>query len=399
MVCSLGRGRMAAMARLLANGSYVEMTAEEVGHKKVAAQSMHRELHEADEENLLDEEDMHVFDCKPMVDPLHLVCCNNCKKPVKASQYASHAERCRSLNYSGEIVLELDGGTGPKKPPRKGRKKSQTTHDNPAMTLADHERLRSMDGGDTAVSESVNDKTGLNSCSREAKRNSIYIGGVSVKDGSVLCSGSTDYTAVVMSPSEKRTKLIAAEHMLISEGLERTQDVSTNSGINDQKAAIYPPVPLATKMYHSQRNLRLRSALNQFYKETSTNDHSSEDPTRLQDNVMLPSQVSSPKDFFHDPESDELQKKMDAYSLSTVREPDQILSTSSELCLESLRGSNLSMDLSNQYRDNNFSRSSHSVDTAAVGKRRSRYLSTSYSFNGKSGTSLRMQQKGSVPVV
>ncbi|KAF5203409.1 hypothetical protein FRX31_007004, partial [Thalictrum thalictroides] len=57
------------------------------------------------------------------------VLCNNCKKPVKASQYASHAG------------------------------------------------------------------------------NSISIGGLSVKDGSVLCSGSTDYTAVVNSPSEKRTKL------------------------------------------------------------------------------------------------------------------------------------------------------------------------------------------------
>ncbi|KAF5188816.1 Saga-associated factor [Thalictrum thalictroides] len=161
-----------------------------------------------------------------------------------------------------------------------------------------------------------------------------------------------------------------------------------------------PPVPLATKMYHSQRNLRLRSTLSHLYQEASTNDHCSEDPTRLQENVMLPSRVSSPKDFFHDPESDELQKKMDAYSLVTVWEPDQILSTSSELCSESSRGYKLSMDLSNQYRDNNISRSAHSVDTSTVGKRRSRYLSTSYSFNGNSGTSLgTMQQKGSVPVV
>ncbi|KAF5176595.1 Saga-associated factor [Thalictrum thalictroides] len=171
MVCTLGRGQMEAMVRLLANGSYVEITAEEVAHEKVAVQFMHRELHEADEANLLDEEDMHVFDCKPMVDPLHLVRCNNCKKPVKASQYASHADRCRSLKCLGEIFLELDSGTGLKKPPRKGRKKSQTPHENPAMTLVDHERLRSMEGGDTVVSESVNDKTGLTSFSREAKSN------------------------------------------------------------------------------------------------------------------------------------------------------------------------------------------------------------------------------------
>lgn len=90
------------------------LLAEEVGNKKLAAQYIYRELHEADEANLLDEEgdavqtnvcfigfqfnnvslapnymghsvfivydgtlvflaDMHVFGLKPMTDPLNLV--------------------------------------------------------------------------------------------------------------------------------------------------------------------------------------------------------------------------------------------------------------------------------------------------------------------------------------
>ncbi|MFQ6631364.1 hypothetical protein Gotur_008921 [Gossypium turneri] len=56
MVCSLGSGRMAVMARLLEAGSISPSIAEEVGNKKLAAQYIYRELHEADEANLLDEE-------------------------------------------------------------------------------------------------------------------------------------------------------------------------------------------------------------------------------------------------------------------------------------------------------------------------------------------------------
>ncbi|XP_065624621.1 uncharacterized protein LOC136061358 isoform X2 [Quercus suber] len=57
MVCSLGgSGRMAVMARVLAAGSYSQNMAEEVGHLKLAAQYICRELREADEANLLDEE-------------------------------------------------------------------------------------------------------------------------------------------------------------------------------------------------------------------------------------------------------------------------------------------------------------------------------------------------------
>lgn len=120
MVCALRSQRMAALAGLLTRSHTV---ADDFGHEKLAVQHIHREFREADEANLIDEIDMHVFGLRPMTDPLHLVCCNACKKPIKASQYVIHAELCNSLNCSEEIGLELDGGTGNKKPPRKDRKK------------------------------------------------------------------------------------------------------------------------------------------------------------------------------------------------------------------------------------------------------------------------------------
>lgn len=72
MVFTLGSGRMPVMARLLGNGICPEARADEVGDAKLAAKAIYRELDEADEANLLEEKDMHVFDCEPMVDLLHL---------------------------------------------------------------------------------------------------------------------------------------------------------------------------------------------------------------------------------------------------------------------------------------------------------------------------------------
>ncbi|KAJ0807470.1 hypothetical protein HanLR1_Chr00c1229g0797521 [Helianthus annuus] len=51
--------------------------------------------------------DMDVFGLRPMVDPLILVSCNSCKKPVKVSQYANHAG-----NKIFVILYVLYGGTG-----------------------------------------------------------------------------------------------------------------------------------------------------------------------------------------------------------------------------------------------------------------------------------------------
>ncbi|CAN1149916.1 hypothetical protein LINPERHAP2_LOCUS17283 [Linum perenne] len=56
MVCSVGNGRMAVMARILAAGSVSNNVPEETDQQKLAAQWMYRELREADEANLLNAE-------------------------------------------------------------------------------------------------------------------------------------------------------------------------------------------------------------------------------------------------------------------------------------------------------------------------------------------------------
>ncbi|KAM7488211.1 hypothetical protein LguiB_025695 [Lonicera macranthoides] len=60
MVCSLGSRRMAAMARLLAAGGVSQTIAEDVAHWNLATKYIQRELREADEANLLDEEGKYV---------------------------------------------------------------------------------------------------------------------------------------------------------------------------------------------------------------------------------------------------------------------------------------------------------------------------------------------------
>jgi hypothetical protein len=73
---------------------------------------------------------MHIFGSKPMADPLDLVFCNTCKKPIKASQYAVHAERCSSgkVNPNDSMGTGIDDDCGTKKPPKKGRKIKLTSN-------------------------------------------------------------------------------------------------------------------------------------------------------------------------------------------------------------------------------------------------------------------------------
>ncbi|KAK9137008.1 hypothetical protein Sjap_007602 [Stephania japonica] len=406
MVCAIGRGRrMAVMKRLLANGTYPNITAEEANNERVAARSIYKELCEADELNLLAEEDMHVFDCNPMTDPLHLVCCNTCRRPVKASQYAVHAERCRSLSPREETILEVDGGTGHKKPPRKGRKKLQASHGNHTTVVADQERSGYMEGDDTAASElNAIDHLGTTLWCRDLKRNSASLDGTCGLDGSLVTPRSINYSAGVMSPSEKRTKLITAEHVLISEGLETACGITTDVGIHCQEALTYLPVPLATKVYHFQRNLCLRRALSHLYHGESAKQQQidSLNSVALGGSPILPSQVTSPTNLLQEPHANGfLQKKKDDCMSPAGHKPDEILTKSSELCSGN-KGSHLSAsNFSTQLRDDHYSRHVHSVDTASMGMMRNRYLPSTYSFPGNSGTSLGAMQKpnGSVPVV
>ncbi|CAK9215671.1 unnamed protein product [Sphagnum troendelagicum] len=149
-----GKGHMASMEKLLASGFPVEITAEEAAQEKAAVKTVQREMDEADEANLLEEEDMHVFDREPLTDRLGLVSCNMCKKPIKSSQYAAHAERCRSLTASDDLATELDDGAGHKKPLRKARKKLLQVQDN-HIAAGDTDRLRSLEDDDLCLPESA----------------------------------------------------------------------------------------------------------------------------------------------------------------------------------------------------------------------------------------------------
>ncbi|KAK8498335.1 hypothetical protein V6N13_116085 [Hibiscus sabdariffa] len=292
MVCSLGSGRMAVMARLLEVGSISSSMAEDVVNKKLATQYIYRELRGADEANLLDEEDMHVFGLKPMTDPLNLVCCNACKKPVKASQYAAHAELCRSLKITEEIILELDGSTGHRKPQRKERKKSLAAYANQPTLVGDQERSEIIDADDdTAASESLMDgQIGTSSfLTVHAKQNSTCTDMGYLMDGSGISPQNTDQSTSVVPPSAKRFKLLAGDRLPMLDdpktapGMKRIlnsrdlyastdfpigtvsgSEIPTKSLENCQRTK-YLPVPLSTKMYCSQRNIRLRLMLSHQY--------------------------------------------------------------------------------------------------------------------------------------
>lgn len=149
-----GRGQMTVMERVFAAGSAGDFSAEDAAREKQILLMLQRELAEADEANLLDEEDMHVFDREPLADRLMLVSCNTCKKPIKSSQYIVHAERCRSLLNSDESPLELDGGTGHRRPPRKARKKLLSPQNN-YYTPGDTDRSQSLEGDDLTPDSAI----------------------------------------------------------------------------------------------------------------------------------------------------------------------------------------------------------------------------------------------------
>lgn len=348
------------MARLLAGGSVSKSLAEEVPHQKFTAHLIYRELIEANDANLLDEEDMHVFDLEPMVDTLLLVCCNACKKPVKASQYAAHSVLCRSLNSTKETNLELDGSMGQRKPPRKERKKTGYAHQ--STSVRELERSESAD--DIAVSQpQLDGKIGMNSsCGMDAKGNSASVDTTYMMDGSGVSPENTSYSTSLLHPPTKRFKMIADEQLPLSDDQGITSIVSELRSTQD--ACPYCPAPLATKVYYSQRSNRLRTALCHLYSEA----------------------VASNKEL--------CTVMRDAQSLPSIRTPDQMLT---EVCLEKSIGSLPAGDLSNQFPVDNVPR----PQAAGVGLTRSKILSKPYSFAGNSGQSLRTmpQRNGRVPVV
>ncbi|XP_038689626.1 uncharacterized protein LOC119988527 isoform X2 [Tripterygium wilfordii] len=224
MVFSLGSGRMAVMARNLA-GNISKTISEEVGHQKSGAQYICRELCDADQPNLLDEEDMHVFGLRPIADPLHLVCCNTCKKPIKTTQYAAHAELCWSSESIEGSTFKFDGGVGRRKPPRKERKKLLAAYPNQFTAGGEQERSSPIDEDEATASKSQFE-TGMTSLfSTNSKGNSC--GGVpSSIGGTVLSPENTDHSAFVVPPPTKRSRQMAVEHLVLPDDPERASGLT-----------------------------------------------------------------------------------------------------------------------------------------------------------------------------
>ncbi|KAJ6769336.1 SAGA-ASSOCIATED FACTOR 73 [Salix koriyanagi] len=384
MVCSIGNGRMAVMARLLVAGRLSQNIAEEVSQQKFVTRYNCRELHESDEPNLLDEEDMHVFGLMPMTDPLDLVCCNACKKPVMASQYAAHAELCRLLNSAEEMTLELDGAIGCRKPPRKDRKKLLTASSNQATSFGEQERSETIVADDFVASELQLDGQPRvpSRISLDKKRNSAPVDVASMMDGKGVIPENTDYSACVMPPPTKRNKFISTEHRLLSDDPETAFGLAKVISTVDPYS--YIPAPLATKVYYSQRNTHLRSAVAYLHHAASSEG--------LQNSMMQP-QASSQRGSL-DAQTDGLTKEKRDPS---VHQPDQILVQSSEMFVDKPGGCPALANFSNQCPVDNVL----IPQTASIGMLRSKYLPKPYSFAGKPGQSLGTMQQpsGTVPVL
>ncbi|XP_023758667.1 uncharacterized protein LOC111907106 isoform X2 [Lactuca sativa] len=281
MVCSLGGGQMTT---LLEGGSTSQIMAEDVGCWKLAAQYIQRELKEADEVNLLDEEDMHVFGLRPMMDPLILVCCDSCKKPLKVSQYATHAEICKSLSSVTDNTTEIIQ----KKPPRKERKKLQNT-------ISKVSKPQRSELFNSAASNSHVDEQTLKPTSFPIKAKPKGISGV--------------------------------------------------------------PAPLATKIFYSQRNQRLRAAISHmFYTSSSSSSSSSscfDHGLNNSDNNNMPLRTSTHAYFHHNKTDDQCEKeKLENHVTCNMENCDQIPAKRSEAISDESR-TLLPMNFSDQFHANN----------------------------------------------
>lgn len=215
MVCMVGNFKMSSVLKLVMMENHA--TPDDVIHEMTAAQVLQKQLFDAHEPNLLDENDMHIFGSKPMADPLDLVCCSTCKKPVKASQYAIHTGQCSSgkVNTNGSVGVDH---ANPTKPLKKGRK------------------IKLISNGNQKVHIKVKAKS-------QTESNNIA-NSFELDNGHVTKVQPIDSTGL---------------------GLSADSSATINVPKNHPRDA---PVPLATKMYHSQGNYRLRFELGQLYRES-----------------------------------------------------------------------------------------------------------------------------------
>ncbi|XP_047158036.1 uncharacterized protein LOC124828688 isoform X3 [Vigna umbellata] len=421
MVCSPGGGRMEVMARLLASGGFSQTVADDFAHQKSAAEYICTELREADEANLLQEEDMHVYGVSPMTDALQLVCCNNCKKPIKDSQFAAHTELCRSLKLTEQTTFELDGSTGSRKPPRKEKKKLAASCANQASAVGEQRRSGSMDNIDSDLSQSHRiSQIRVIPFSNKVKGHSTCVDGASMMDGTGINPGNRDHPASIMHPPTKRHKLRANTSLPVLESpvtdSVETKTLSFTDGISCKdlveittsehgdpnrkilgQVLVQPPnttknefpAPLATKIFYSQRTNRLRARLRHLYFQNLNEQLRTDLCPKTSHAEMVTFQDSS----LRCPSSSQMDNVHEGRS---PQKSDHILAKSSEVCI--LKAGGLpSSGLSNQFLLDNVSRST----ATHVGLTRSNFLPTSYSFSSNTGNSLGTMQQpnGSVPVI
>ncbi|KAI8561549.1 hypothetical protein RHMOL_Rhmol04G0348800 [Rhododendron molle] len=271
--------------------------------------------------------------------------------------------------------------------------------------------------------------------------NSSGVNGALIMHGSRASPGNMENSFGATPPPRKRSKLIAADGLPMPDCLGTSGAVAKSLRASTQEARTcreFPkgssggckkafdcavgydktnqfqecclrgkdvPAPLATKMFYSQRNHRLRSALTYLYYGEST-EHSGDfvnlkslegiamPLNSLQDNAM-PLQVLSPQNFSHE-QNDVQSEKRERLSLPSLQKPDQMLADSADLNSGKLGGRTPATSFSNHVPASDILR----PQTASTGVVRSNYLPKSYPFAGNSGTSLgTMQQpKGRVPV-
>ncbi|XP_021862261.2 uncharacterized protein [Spinacia oleracea] len=377
MVCSVGSVKMAVMARLSASGNISQGLAEKAGHQKLVAEYIQKELLEADDANLLVEEDMHVFDLNPLTDPLNLVCCNFCKKPVKASKFATHAELCRSLGSAEELLSELDRGTGNQKPPRKERKKSVTAEKRLTLTGV-QEKLANVDASETAVSSfQLEDQGGITfSCLREAKGTIGKITGL---------AGET-------VPLIKRPKLIAADTAQPSDETRTVRGVRNITSFQD--AITYVPAPLATKIYYSQRNNRLQASISHMFNRASTEKCCINERQMLGNPIIL--EASSLGAFSERQFDDQFQKSY-AHSSPTALNANQTFRQGSAVSL--VKNGPGGGEASNNFVNQFSMIDAYTSQTPADGAIAARYHPKPYPFAGDSALATIQRPTGSVPVV
>ncbi|URD91274.1 hypothetical protein MUK42_27137 [Musa troglodytarum] len=171
------------------------------------------------------------------------------------------AERCVPSNCMND-VLEIDGGSSHKKPPRKGRKLIQPSNGS-ILSVISLTYFVASDNHSRAIDAS---ETTSGGCELEKKASSRR---------EVPGNASSKYQSV--------TKFV--EHVLV----------------NNQHHRREAPAPLASKIYYSRGDHRLRWELCHLFHEACAKEHGRDfqSPEEARENDMLSSQISSSSNLPH----------------------------------------------------------------------------------------------------